>query len=302
MTELPEAETAPAEAADGRRTIAVTGASGRIGRAIANEALRRGHRVVGIDRAEAAEPIAHPDYRFVTADIGDYDALVEAFAGCDDLVHMAAIPAPGRHPDHIIHNNNVVGSYNAMRAAVEVGIFRIVQASSVNAIGLSFSREPHFEYLPIDEDHPTSVEEPYSLSKWICEQQADSFARRYEAIRIASMRFHLVVDDRARAVEWYGEASAEKAKHLWAYTLTDAAARASIQALDAPFTGHEVFYITAPDSVMEIPSLELAAQFFPDLPIRGDLSGTRSFFSAAKAERMLGWRHDLPAPTPQDTP
>ncbi|HWJ73250.1 MAG TPA: NAD(P)-dependent oxidoreductase [Kaistia sp.] len=276
------------------RTIAVTGATGRIGSAIVEEALRRGHHVVAIDRVAPKEPHPNPHLRFVVADVADYDALVEAFRGCQDLVHMAAIPAPGRHADHIIHNNNVVGSYNALRAAVEVGIFRIVQASSVNAIGLSFSREPHFEYFPIDELHPTSVEEPYSLSKWICEQQADSFARRYENIRIASMRFHLVVDDRARAVEFYGEATAEKAKHLWAYTLTSAAARACLDALDAPFTGHEVFYIAAPDTVMDIPTLELAERFFPGLPIHGDLSGTRSFFSSAKAERMLGWRHDLP--------
>jgi nucleoside-diphosphate-sugar epimerase len=272
------------------KTIALTGGSGRIGRAIAAAALRRGHRVVSVDRAAPAE--ARENIRFVQADIGDYDGLVDAFRGCDTLIHMAAIPSPGNHPDHIVHNNNVTGSYNAMRAAIEVGITRIVQASSVNAIGLSFSREAHFDYLPIDEAHPNYTEEPYSLSKWICEQQADTFARRYSDLRIASMRFHLVVDERAQAGAVYGFATKEASKHLWAYTLYEAASRACLLALDAPFRGHEVFYITAPDTVMDIPSLELAARFFPDVPIRGDLSGRRSFFSTAKAERLLGWRHD----------
>lgn len=273
-----------------KTTIALTGGSGRIGRAIAAAALRRGHRVVSIDRAAPAE--AQENIRFVQADIGDYDALVDAFRGCDALIHMAAIPSPGNHPDHIVHNNNVTGSYNALRAAVEVGITRIVQASSVNAIGLSFSREAHFDYLPLDEAHPNYTEEPYSLSKWICEQQADTFARRYSDLRIASMRFHLVVDERAQAGAVYGFVTKEASKHLWAYTLYEAAARACLLALDAPFTGHEVFYITAPDTVMDIPSLDLAARFFPDVPIRGDLGGNRSFFSTAKAERLLGWRHD----------
>ncbi|MGK9166275.1 NAD-dependent epimerase/dehydratase family protein [Inquilinus limosus] len=272
------------------KTIALTGGSGRIGRAIAAAALRRGHRVVSIDRAAPAE--AQENLRFVAADIGDYDALVEAFRGCDALIHMAAIPSPGRHPDHVIHNNNVVGSYNALRAAVEVGITRIVQASSVNAIGLSFSREAHFDYLPLDEAHPNYTEEAYGLSKWICEQQADTFARRYSRLRIASMRFHLVVEERPQAAAVYGFATKAASKHLWAYTLYDAAARACLLALDGPFRGHEVFYIVAPDTVMDIPSLDLAARFFPDVPIRGDLSGNRSFFSSAKAERMLGWRHD----------
>ncbi|MBN9026180.1 MAG: NAD(P)-dependent oxidoreductase [Rhizobiales bacterium] len=272
--------------------IAITGATGRIGRAITIEALRQGHHVVTIDRVAPAEPEERPNCRFVQADIGDYEALVAAFRGCDALIHMAAIPAPIGYPDHVVHNNNVVGSYNALRAAVEVGIRRIVQASSVNAIGLSFSREGHFDYFPVDEEHPNHSEEPYSLSKWICEQQADSFARRYEDIRIASMRFHLVVDERAKATGVYSAVTKEMSKHLWAYTLYDAAARACLLALEAPFTGHEVFYIVAPDTVLEIPTLELAQRFYPDVPIRGDLGGNRSFFSSAKAERLLGWRHD----------
>jgi nucleoside-diphosphate-sugar epimerase len=272
------------------KTIALTGGSGRIGRAIAAAALQAGHRVVSIDRVAPAE--AQENVRFVQADIGDYDALVAAFQGCDALIHMAAIPSPGNHPDHIVHNNNVTGSYNALRAAIEVGITRIVQASSVNAIGLSFSREAHFDYLPLDEAHPNYTEEPYGLSKWICEQQADTFARRYSRLRIASLRFHLVTDDRAHAASVFGFETKAASKHLWAYTLYDAASRACLLALDAPFKGHEAFYIAAPDTVMDVPSLDLAARFFPDVPVRGDLSGFNSFFSSAKAERMLGWRHD----------
>ncbi|WEK52144.1 MAG: NAD(P)-dependent oxidoreductase [Candidatus Kaistia colombiensis] len=273
--------------------IAITGATGRIGRAITAEALRQGHSVVSIDRVAPAEPETRENCRFVQADIGDYDALVAAFSGCDALIHMAAIPAPIGYPDHVVHNNNVVGSYNALRAAVEVGIKRIVQASSVNAIGLSFSRKASFDYFPVDEEHPNHSEEPYSLSKWICEQQADSFARRYDDLRIASMRFHLVVEEREKAKSFYADVTPEVAKHLWAYTLYDAAARACLLALDAPFMGHEVFYIIAPDTLLDIPTLELAARFFPDVPIRSELDGHRSFFSSAKAERMLGWRHDL---------
>jgi hypothetical protein len=53
-----------------------------------------------------------------------------------------------------------------------------------------------------------------------------------------------------------------------------------------------VFYIVAPDTIIDVPSLELAARFFPGVPISGDLSGCRSFFNTAKAELLLGWRHD----------
>ena len=282
--------------------IAVTGGRGRIGRAITQGALAKGHSVVNIDRVdpatapaegETSQPLPEGDVRYVTADVGNYDELLAAFAGCDAVIHMAAIPAPFRHPDHVVHNNNVTGSYNALRAAIEHGITRICQASSVNAIGLSFSRGPHFDYFPIDEKHPPYNEEPYGLSKQICEVQADSFARRYEGVRIASMRFHLVAP-RERAVEYFHEETEEQAKHLWAYTTPDAAVDACLKSLEADFTGHEAFYIVGPDTTMPRPTLELAKRFFPDVPVRGDLSGNRSFFDSSKAERMLGWKHPLP--------
>ena len=52
-----------------------------------------------------------------------------------------------------------------------------------------------------------------------------------------------------------------------------------------------MFYIVAPNSTSTTPSLELAARYFPDVPVRGDLSGHKSFFDSSKAERLLGWRH-----------
>jgi nucleoside-diphosphate-sugar epimerase len=271
--------------------IAVTGGSGRIGRAVVELALAQGHAVVSIDRALPQDGAGRPDVAFVQADITSYADVEQALRGCDALVHLAAIPAPGHHPDHEVHNNNVVGSYNALRAAAQLGIERVCQASSINATGAAYSRSPRYDYLPLDEQHPTYNEDPYSLSKWICEQQGDSFARRYEAMTIASLRFHGVVPDRATAARW-GANPGRLAKQLWGYTRLDAAARACLLALTAGYRGHEAFYIVAPDTVVDVPSLELAQQFFPDVPLRGDLGGRRGFYNCEKAERLLGWKHD----------
>ncbi len=269
--------------------IAVTGGSGGIGRAITDLALAQGHSIVSIDRVAPTEPLNGVSY--IQADAADYDALVAAFAGCGAMIHMAAIPSPGRHPDHIVHNNNVVGSYNALRAAAENGIMRICQASSVNAIGQAYSRVPRHDYFPIDEDHPNYAEDPYSLSKWICEQQGDAFARRYEGISIASMRFHWVQPTRADVVRVYSTVDWTPAQHMWAYTRRDASADACLKAVQTDLKGHEVFYIVAPDTANPTPSRELAAQHFPGVPIRGDFAGNASFMTSAKAERLLGWVH-----------
>ena len=273
--------------------IAITGGSGRVGRAVVELAVTQGHNVVNIDRIPPPEGADESGIQFIRVDLTQYAEFEQALRGCDALIHMAAIPAPGNHPDHEVHNNNVTGSYNALRAAVEVGIRRVCQASSVNATGLAYSRWPHFDYFPLDEEHPTYNEDPYSLSKWICEEQANSFARRYENLTISSLRFHAVVPERETLVQATSYSQGNGAvKSLWAYTSFDSAARASLLSLTADFKGHEVFYITAPNTISDIPSLQLKQKFYPDVPIRGDLSGHKSFFSSSKAERLLGWQHD----------
>lgn len=271
--------------------IAVTGGSGRVGQAIIQQALSDGHSVVSIDRVPSKDG-TRPNLTSLQADLTRYADFEKALRGCEALIHMAAIPSPGQHPDHEVHNNNVTSSYNALRAAAELGIRRVCQASSVNAIGLAYSRWPRFDYFPLDERHPTYNEDPYSLSKWICEQQADSIVRRYEDMVIASLRFHWVVPDWATAAQAriYHDFKSG-AKNLWAYTRFDAAARACLLSLTADFSGHEVFYIAGPETCVDAPSLELRERFFPEVPVRGDLSGHRSFFDCSKAERLLGWTH-----------
>ncbi|VAW17623.1 UDP-glucose 4-epimerase [hydrothermal vent metagenome] len=271
--------------------IALTGGSGKLGKAIAKAAIKNGHQVVSIDRVLPEGDLEQKNIRFVQADLCAYEQLEQAFEGCDALLHMAAIPSPFNDPDHVVHNNNVVGNYNALRVAVGHGIKRICLASSVNAIGFAFSREAKFDYFPIDEDHSNYCEDAYSLSKWISEQQADSFARRYEDVSIASMRFHYVAEERADAAKIFTAENKSGMKQLWAYTRSDAAASACLLSLEADFKGHEAFYIVAPDTCVDVPSMELAGKFYPDVPIKGKLEGNSSFFSSKKAEQILGWRH-----------
>ncbi len=270
-------------------TIAITGGIGHIGREVTALALELGHGVVSVDKVAPA--VALPGLRCIRADLADHEALVAAFTGCDALIHLAAIPGPLHHPDHVVHNTNVVGSYNALSAATQCGIFRIAQASSVNAIGHAFSRVPRYEYFPIDEAHPNHAEDACSLSKWICEQQADAFARLHPGVSIASLRFHWN-KPRQFARDAYANGWTSLEKPLWAYVDPRAGARAALAAVLTDLHGHEVIYITAPDTAEDIPSHDLANRHFPQVPIRGDFEGNARFFNTTKAERLLGWKHD----------
>ncbi|HXW81625.1 MAG TPA: NAD(P)-dependent oxidoreductase, partial [Acidimicrobiales bacterium] len=210
----------------------------------------RGIDVVAVDCIPPPRHNLDDGVVWVRVEMSDYDAVLKSFAGCDGLVHLAAIARPGILPDAQVHANNVVTSYNALRAAIEVGIARISQASSINAIGAAWSRWPRYDYLPLDERHPSYVEDPYSLSKLICEQQADALVRRYDGVGIASLRFHMVVPDRAKAVENYkGAAGDVPVKNLWGYTTLAASAGACLLGLEGESSGHEAFQIVAPDQL-----------------------------------------------------
>ena len=267
--------------------IAVTGGSGELGRSLTPYLLEQGHSVVSIDRTP---PSAHP-LEYIIADTRNFGELVAGLRGCDALIHLAAIRTPINHPDPIVYADNTVSSYNALSAAAALGIKRVCLASSINAIGGYFSRAPRYDYFPVDEQHPTYAEDPYSLSKWVLEQQADAFARRYEWMSIASLRFHGLHDSQERAVQWTS-ARPGSIRHLWAYTLLREANRACLLSVTADFGGHEVFYIVAPQTVVPELSVDLARKYYPQTPIRGDLSGHTGFFNCAKAERILGWQHE----------
>jgi UDP-glucose 4-epimerase len=190
-----------------------------------------------------------------------------------------------------VYADNTLSSYNALSAASALGIKRVSLASSINAIGGAFSRSPKYDYFPLDEQHPTYAEEPYGLSKWVLEQQADAFARRYEWMTIASLRFHWLLETRDQAVKNAERLKELSIRHLWAYTLLGEASRAILLSISADFTGHEVFYIVAPHTASARPSLELARQHYPQVDIRGNFSNHTGFFDCAKATRLLGWKH-----------
>ncbi len=274
--------------------IAVTGGNGRFGRTLVPYLMTEGHAVVSIDRVlPSPMPGPPPPHRAqaMVADTRDFGEFTASIRGCDALIHLAAHPSPGGYPDTVVYADNTISSYNALSAAATLGIKRVCLASSINAIGGAFSRVPRYDYFPLDEQHPTYAEDPYSLSKWVLEQQGDAFARRYEEMSIASLRFHGLVESREDAEAFARRAGPMTIRHLWAYTLLSEASRACLLALTADYTGHEAFYIVATRTIMQENSLDLAREHFPHTPIRGDLSGHTSFFNCAKAARLLGWHH-----------
>ncbi|MCA9986614.1 MAG: NAD(P)-dependent oxidoreductase [Anaerolineales bacterium] len=271
--------------------IGVTGGNGGMGRHLIPYLLEQGHDVVSLDLRLPDSPWERRS-RHLIADVTDMGQLTAGLAGCDALVHLAAHTSPNHHPETVVYHDNTLSSYYALSAAAVLGIKRVCQASSINAIGGVYSRQPKYDFFPVDETHPTYAEDAYSLSKWVMEQQGDAFARRYEWMTIGSLRFHWLLDSRERALQMTRVENPYAVKHMWAYTLFSAAARAILLTLTADYSGHEAFYIVAPRTAVEEESMALIERYYPDIEIRKDMSGQAGFFDCSKAERLLGWRHE----------
>ena len=85
-------------------TIAVTGATGRVGSAVVKLALAEGHTVVGLDRDATTKTLPHERYTYKSADLMDFDAFKSAAKGCDALIHLAAVWNPQDADGKLIEN------------------------------------------------------------------------------------------------------------------------------------------------------------------------------------------------------
>ncbi|KAG0704382.1 NAD(P)-binding protein [Suillus ampliporus] len=274
--------------------IAITGCNGGVGRRVVLWVLKEGHTVVGADHVAAQDTdlYSNPAFSFHQVDLRDFDATLKVFEGCDAIIQLAAVTRPMGYTVKV-HNDNVVISWNVLRAAAELGIDRVALASSVNVLRGMYSTEPIFHYFPIDENHPCEPDEPYGLSKLIAETQADTIVRRYPSMRVASIRIHWVVPTRTRA---YREDHFHVRGDLWGYVQMDSAADAFLRAVTAEkdqWTGHETFFIAAPRLAADEGWLELKEKYFLDVPVKPGWveSGAKGFFDCSKAERLLGWVH-----------
>src|SRR5688572_7361346 len=131
------------------KKIVVTGGSGKAGRAVVRDLLAHGYDVLNVDVVPSREPTA----QFVKADLTDLGQTFEVLHGADAVVHLAAIPAPGLSTDAVTFDVNMMSTYNIFSAGTQLGLQRIVWASSETTLGLPFDREQP-AYAPIDEDHP----------------------------------------------------------------------------------------------------------------------------------------------------
>ena len=180
--------------------ILVTGAAGFIGVAVAEQLLRRGDEVIGLDNLNAyydpALKLARlerleefPAFRFAKMDIADRPAMDAIFAEQRParVVHLAAqagVRHSLTHPFDYL-DANITGFLTILEGCRNTGVEHLVFASTSSVYGLN-TDQPFSVHRGVD--HPVSL---YGATKKANEAMAHSYAHLYR-VPITGLRFFTV--------------------------------------------------------------------------------------------------------------
>lgn len=168
--------------------VLVTGSSGAIGQPACRELLARGHQVRGFDRT------ATPGLKnMVLGDLLDRNAVLQASAGIDRVLHLAAVPDDADF--ELLSGPNVRGLFHVLDAARRQQVPRVILASSIQVVA---------RWWDCTRPRPASVAEAspinhYALTKVWAEQMGEMYARCY-GLEVLAVRIGFMVRDRAEAL------------------------------------------------------------------------------------------------------
>jgi dihydroflavonol-4-reductase len=148
--------------------VLVTGGSGLVGGALVRRLVADGRDVRALARSDAAaDALRAIGADAVRGDVLDAASLVAAARDCSSLFHVAGVNAMCLRDPRPMYRTNVDGTANAVRAAAEVGVGRVILTSSAAAIG-----EPRGVVGREDSPHRGSYLSHYERSKHLAERTA----------------------------------------------------------------------------------------------------------------------------------
>ena len=270
--------------------VVVTGGTGRAGQWVVRNLAEAGHEVVNVDVAD--RPDLELPGQFCRVDLTDagkvYDALFQFRP--EGICHLAANPAPSGQAQIDVFDNNVVSAHNLLQAAGDLGVSRVVYASSEMATGLLTDGTAPAR-IPFDESERHPSPNAYALSKYLSEVIADSLAVRHPETAWVGLRINNVIPpdsyDRFQA-EWDDPGRSQG--NFWSYIDARDVGTAYRAALEGTSSGHEVCLIAAADTRAKRGLRSLMSEFYGGYDsFADDYEDPRSAFDCTKMRTLFGW-------------
>lgn len=294
------------------RTVFFTGGAGFIGMHVIPMLLERGYKIrlydsmtyrANLDEVEAL--VAGGNVELIDNDVRYGGSVQRAMKGCESVIHFAcvSINKSVADPDESI-DINLVGSQNVFSAAADLGVRRLVFASSASVYG-----EP--DRLPMHEDDPLHPMTPYCISK-LAGEHLLAFYERQKNLSWLALRFFNVYGPGQKTSAYYTSVINHFVKRIangeppvidgkggqsMDFVHVSDVARAVVLALDAERDGMPINVGTGIDtSIAELARVLIAAIGADVEPIFNprDVLASRRAADITRAREVLGWEPLVP--------
>ncbi|MEI8196727.1 MAG: NAD(P)-dependent oxidoreductase [Phycisphaerae bacterium] len=170
------------------KTVVITGASGFIGRALA-QALAPQYEVVAISRK-------NPELERVAWVRGEFGSFEDLRAldkwRIDTVIHLAAVTGGCLERDGILVN--VEGTRSLMRNLMDRGCRKFVLASSIATVGIQNKKFRPLQ-VPIPDEHPCLDRDGYGISKFLMEEVTKYYQRQMNELDVINLRLASIAPD-----------------------------------------------------------------------------------------------------------
>lgn len=161
------------------RPVLITGGAGFIGSHLTDALLAKGHSVRILDDLSTGKrgnlPLDNPAVELIEGDVADAALVARVMAGCSAVAHLAAVASVQASVDDPVrtHQSNFIGTLNVCEAMRQVGVKRVLFASSAAVYG------NNGEGQSIDEETPKAPLTPYASDKLASEFYLDFYRRQH---------------------------------------------------------------------------------------------------------------------------
>lgn len=287
------------------KRIVFTGGSGKAGRHVIPELLKKGHKVLNLDLVE----FPGKDVFTLKTDLTDSGQVFNAltthfnFGGYegtevpqppDVVIHFAAYARNMLVPDNECYAGNVRSTYNVIEAACKLGVKKILVASSETTYGVCFAQgDTDYHCFPLEEDYDVDPMDTYALSKICGERTARGFARRFKN-DIYSLRIGNVIEPHEYERDFpqhVGKPETRK-RNAWSYIDARDLGQICDLCIQKDGLGYQIFNATNDNITTTVPTEQFLKDNFPHVPITRKMEEWEAPLSNMKIRKVLGFKQE----------